>query len=76
MPDVDTFLAAYQVARVGADPAVVPEAGVPGGWTGLIYIRLHGSSLGRDPSLRRLIDDACRKTNRADSYVGRDRPNP
>lgn len=32
-----------QIARVAADPAVVPEAARPGGWTGLTYIRLHGS---------------------------------
>lgn len=32
-----------QIARVAADPAVVAEAGRPGGWTGLTYIRLHGS---------------------------------
>jgi uncharacterized protein YecE (DUF72 family) len=31
------------VARVAADPAVVPEAVRPGGWTGLVYYRLHGS---------------------------------
>jgi uncharacterized protein YecE (DUF72 family) len=31
------------VARVAADPAVVPEASEPGGWDGLVYYRLHGS---------------------------------
>jgi uncharacterized protein YecE (DUF72 family) len=31
------------VARVGADPAVVPVAAEPGGWGGLVYYRLHGS---------------------------------
>ena len=31
------------MARVAADPAVVPDARVPGGWTGLSYWRLHGS---------------------------------
>jgi uncharacterized protein YecE (DUF72 family) len=41
--DVDAFLAARRVARVAADPAVVPRAAEPGGWEGLRYFRLHGS---------------------------------
>jgi uncharacterized protein YecE (DUF72 family) len=41
--DVDAFLAARRVARVAADPAVVPRAAEPGGWPGLRYRRLHGS---------------------------------
>ena len=40
---VDSFLADRRVARVGADPAVVPSAAEPGGWAGLRYLRLHGS---------------------------------
>ena len=36
-------LAGFRVARVAADPAVVPRAAEPGGWTGLSYRRLHGS---------------------------------
>jgi uncharacterized protein YecE (DUF72 family) len=39
----DELLARHQVARVAADPAVVPEAAEPGGWRGLVYRRLHGS---------------------------------
>ncbi|MCR0985736.1 DUF72 domain-containing protein [Roseomonas populi] len=39
----DKHLAHHQVARVAADPAVVPRAAAPGGWPGLIYHRLHGS---------------------------------
>jgi uncharacterized protein YecE (DUF72 family) len=31
------------VARVAADPAVVPEATEADGWGGLVYYRLHGS---------------------------------
>jgi uncharacterized protein YecE (DUF72 family) len=31
------------VARVAADPAVVPRAAEPGGWPELRYFRLHGS---------------------------------
>ena len=36
-------LAEARIARVAADPARVPEAARPGGWTGLAYRRLHGS---------------------------------
>jgi uncharacterized protein YecE (DUF72 family) len=31
------------VARVAADPGMIPEAKDPGGWNGLVYFRLHGS---------------------------------
>jgi uncharacterized protein YecE (DUF72 family) len=41
--DADGLLARLEVARVAADPAVVPEAARPGGWRGLDYWRLHGS---------------------------------
>ena len=37
------MLRKYQVAQVAADPAVVPQAAQPGGWPGLVYLRLHGS---------------------------------
>jgi len=40
---VDTFLREFEIARVAADPAVVPEASRAGGSTALIYHRLHGS---------------------------------
>ena len=39
----DRLLRHFQVARVAADPKVVPQAGEPGGWEGLVYFRLHGS---------------------------------
>ncbi len=42
-PQAGTLLDAFQVARVAADPAVVPDAAEPGGWRGLTYRRLHGS---------------------------------
>lgn len=42
-PAADRLLTGHRVARVAADPAVVPDAAEPGGWTGLIYRRLHGS---------------------------------
>lgn len=40
---VERFLAARMVARVAADPAVVPAAALPGGYGGTCYFRLHGS---------------------------------
>ena len=41
--EADALLAKHRVARVAADPAVVPRAAEPGGWDGLAYYRLHGS---------------------------------
>jgi uncharacterized protein YecE (DUF72 family) len=41
--EVDAVLAAHRIARVAADPARVPAAAAPGGWTGLSYFRLHGA---------------------------------
>jgi len=42
-PEPDKLLERLGIARVAADPAVVPEAAMPGGWRGLFYWRLHGS---------------------------------
>lgn len=39
----ERLLERFRVARVAADPAVVPAAAEPGGWPGLVYRRLHGS---------------------------------
>jgi uncharacterized protein YecE (DUF72 family) len=41
--EVDQMLVELRIARVAADPAVVPRAAEPGGWPGLRYYRLHGS---------------------------------
>jgi uncharacterized protein YecE (DUF72 family) len=41
--DADDLLKNARVARVAANPAVVPQAGAPGGWDGLLYYRLHGA---------------------------------
>jgi len=41
--NVDAMLDGLGIARVAADPAVVPSAARPGGWPGLLYRRLHGS---------------------------------
>jgi uncharacterized protein YecE (DUF72 family) len=42
-PRAEELLAEYRIARVAADPAVVPAAAEPGGWDGLRYFRLHGA---------------------------------
>lgn len=42
-PASSLLLERYRCARVGADPACVPTAAEPGGWTGVEYWRLHGS---------------------------------
>jgi uncharacterized protein YecE (DUF72 family) len=39
----DALLRAHRVARVGADPACVDDAAMPGAWPGIAYLRLHGS---------------------------------
>ena len=41
--EADELLASYRVARVVADPALVPQAREPGGWRDLVYVRLHGA---------------------------------
>lgn len=43
VPQADALLAAFEVARVLADPVLFDEAAAPGGWPGLVYLRLHGS---------------------------------
>jgi uncharacterized protein YecE (DUF72 family) len=42
-PVPDRLLFDLSVARVAADPAILPGAGEPGAWDGLAYFRLHGS---------------------------------
>ena len=37
------LLDGFGVSRAAADPACVPEAALPGGWQGMVYLRLHGS---------------------------------
>jgi uncharacterized protein YecE (DUF72 family) len=41
--EAEGLLAGYDVARVAADPAVVPDAATPRGASSLVYHRLHGS---------------------------------
>lgn len=41
--DVDAWLAGHRVARVLADPVRHANGERPGGWSGRVYLRLHGS---------------------------------
>jgi uncharacterized protein YecE (DUF72 family) len=41
--EADSVLQELQVARVAADPAIVPIAADPGGSGSMVYFRLHGS---------------------------------
>jgi uncharacterized protein YecE (DUF72 family) len=41
--EAERLLTRHRVARVAADPAVIPAASQPGGYDGLVYYRLHGS---------------------------------
>lgn len=43
MPEADALLRAHQVARVLADPVRHEPGRWPGGWPGLVYLRLHGA---------------------------------
>jgi uncharacterized protein YecE (DUF72 family) len=43
VPQADAMLARFEVGRVLADPVLFDEAAAPGGWSGLVYLRLHGS---------------------------------
>jgi uncharacterized protein YecE (DUF72 family) len=42
-PQADALMTSLRVARVAADPALVPDAAEPGGWPSLVYYRWHGS---------------------------------
>lgn len=41
--EAEAVLVAHEIARVAADPARAAGAGEPGGFPGLVYVRLHGS---------------------------------
>ena len=42
-PEVNQWLCECRIARVAADPPIVPIGGEPGGWRELSYHRYHGS---------------------------------
>ena len=63
-PEADDLLRRFEVARVAADPALSPEASLPGGWDGFTYYRLHGSprtyySSYDDAALRETAERLC-----------------
>jgi uncharacterized protein YecE (DUF72 family) len=68
-PDTAAWLDEIGVARVAADPALVPEAGNAGDWAGLAYFRWHGSprmyfsdyDAVALSSLKRKLDESCRR---------------
>jgi uncharacterized protein YecE (DUF72 family) len=69
----DARLSGFRVARVGADPPVVPRAAEPGGWRGLTYRRLHGSpEMYRSAYPAAALDAVARRT-REDSPEARER---
>jgi uncharacterized protein YecE (DUF72 family) len=41
--EADHLLQKFNIARVAADPARIPAAATAGGWSQLLYCRLHGS---------------------------------
>ncbi|HEX5185121.1 MAG TPA: DUF72 domain-containing protein [Allosphingosinicella sp.] len=41
--EAEALLVRHHIARVAADPPPAPGADRPGGWPGLVYLRLHGS---------------------------------
>lgn len=59
--EADDMLAGFEVARVLADPVLHAAGAAPGGWPGLVYLRLHGAprtywSAYEDELLLRLAD--------------------
>lgn len=42
-PPADALLRSFEVGRVLADPVLFEAGTQPGGWPGLVYLRLHGS---------------------------------
>lgn len=72
-PPAEALLASFEIARVAADPAVVPAAAEPGGWSGLTYRRLHGSpamykTSYDDGRLERLAERIARESDAAQSW--------
>jgi uncharacterized protein YecE (DUF72 family) len=41
--EAESIFIEYKISRAAADPSVVPAASQPGGWSELVYFRLHGS---------------------------------
>ena len=67
------LLVRHDVARVAADPAPAPGAERPGGWSGLVYYRLHGTprkywSRYEPNTLARLADDLSQAAAHVDVW--------
>ena len=69
--EADRLLDRLGVARVAADPAVVPAAAAPGGWRGLAYWRLHGSPVTYRSSYEDRLDHYAARI-RAETEQGRE----
>jgi uncharacterized protein YecE (DUF72 family) len=69
--EADRLLDRLGIARVAADPAVVPAAAEPGGWRGLAYWRLHGSPVTYRSSYEDRLDDYAARI-RAEIDQGRE----
>jgi len=41
--EADRLFVRFRIGRVAADPAPVAGADCPGGWDGIVYVRLHGA---------------------------------
>jgi uncharacterized protein YecE (DUF72 family) len=71
-PRAEELLVRYRIARVAADPAVVPGAAEPGGWRSLTYFRLHGSPRiywsAYEPEQIALYADKLAKSKSAESW--------
>jgi uncharacterized protein YecE (DUF72 family) len=66
--EAETLFAKMGIARVAANPATVLQAAMPGGWSDLVYYRLHGSprmyySAYESDYLAKLAKDARRHEN-------------
>jgi len=70
--EADALLVGLGVARVAADPAVVPETARPGGWRGLAYWRLHGSPITYRSSYEEERLESYAREMRAELNAGRE----
>jgi uncharacterized protein YecE (DUF72 family) len=62
LQEAGELLGGFQVARTAADPPPHPLAAEPGGWTGLVYYRLHGSpQMYYSPYSSETLDSLARK---------------
>lgn len=70
-PQADALLVAHRIARVLADP-VRHEAGRrPGGWHGLVYLRLHGSPRVYDSAYEAALLQALAQRMTQEANAGR-----